>query len=81
MVLICNRNGYLYIYGNFDYILIIKLWSLYYINGNQYLEFCFLEFYYVIGFDIKGDIYSNFWVIKIKFLFYNDIFVMWVCRF
>lgn len=77
-----NRNGYSYIYGNLDYTSsTTKSWSPYYTNGNQYLEFRLSEPYYVTGFDTKGDTYSNSWVTKIKFLFYNDTSAMWVCKF
>lgn len=76
-----NRNGYSYIYGNLDHTSTTKSWSPYYTNGNQYLEFRLSEPYYVTGFDTKGDTYSNSWVTKIKFLFYNDTSAMWVCKF
>lgn len=76
-----NRNGYSYIYGNLDHTSTTKSWSPYYTNGNQYLEFRLSEPYYVTGFDTKGDTYSNSWVTKIKFQFYNDTSAMWVCKF
>lgn len=77
-----NKYGYSSIYGNLDYTsATTKSWSPYYTDSNQYLEFSLSEPYYVTGFDTKGDVYSNSWVTKIKFLFYNDTSAIWVGRF